>query len=196
MNRHNFLLGTTAVVAASGATFALWPFVDQMNPDADIAALGDGEALDLSIVSPGQPAIISWRNLPIFIVQRNVAAQEALRQFSWTRQLRDPQSTRRQQPAFAQNWHRSMTPETGVFIGICTHCRCKIVFEATSVSTQPDGFICPCCASRYDLAGRAFAGPSQFNLPVPPYAFDATQHLEIGGNAREAMSFMKDIERL
>jgi Rieske Fe-S protein len=31
--------------------------------------------------------------------------------------------------------------------------------------------VCPCCGSRYDLAGRVFEGPAPTNLRVPPYRF-------------------------
>ena len=47
-DRRNFLKLTTTSMAAVGTAFAVWPFIDSMNPSADVLALGTKE-VDLSI---------------------------------------------------------------------------------------------------------------------------------------------------
>ena len=43
------------------------------------------------------------------------------------------------------------------------------------------GFFCPCHGSKFDIAGRVFAGvPAQTNLTVPPYQFLSDSVLIVG----------------
>ena len=42
--------------------------------------------------------------------------------------LSDPNSAEPQQPPYAVNWHRSLKPEFGVLVGICTHLGCIPLF--------------------------------------------------------------------
>ncbi len=52
-----------------------------------------------------------------------------------------------------------------------------------TVEWQGRQFLCPCHASRYDLAGRVFrSGPAPANLTVPAYRF-AGDRLVIGEDA-------------
>jgi ubiquinol-cytochrome c reductase iron-sulfur subunit len=65
--------------------------------------------------------------------------------------LPDPYSQKRQQPPYAQNWHRSIDPTVAVLVGICTACACAPVFQAdATIVGVPGGYICPCCATHYD----------------------------------------------
>jgi ubiquinol-cytochrome c reductase iron-sulfur subunit len=58
------------------------------------------------------------------------------------------------------------------------------------------GYACPCCASHFDPAGRAHAGPAQYNLPVPPYDIVKRSRLVIGRNASDALFTLQSIERM
>jgi hypothetical protein len=57
------------------------------------------------------------------------------------------------------------------------------------------GYGCPCCASHFDPAGRAHAGPAQYNLPVSPYEV-VKSRLVIGRNASDALFTLESIERM
>ena len=95
-----------------------------------------------------------------------VAMQEA----AFVRRLVDPRSDRRQQPAYAKNWHRSLDPAYAVLVGVCTRCSCAPTYVAEGPAAEvPGGYICPCCAARYDSAGRTYTGITAYNLPVPPH---------------------------
>ena len=52
-NRRDFLFTATADAGAVGVGAAVWPLVDQMNPDASVKALASTE-VDVSSMQPGQ----------------------------------------------------------------------------------------------------------------------------------------------
>jgi ubiquinol-cytochrome c reductase iron-sulfur subunit len=188
--RRDFLYIATASVAAVGAGATLVPLVSQMNPDAATLAAGGPVELDLSKVAPGQQVQVRWRSRPIFVLNRTPAALKALQSPALTERLADPQSQAHQQPPYAQNWHRSVKPEFGVLVGICTHLGCIPLFypqpdPASPATNWPGGYFCPCHGSKYDLAGRVFAGvPAPYNLPVPPYHFVSDSKIRIGENPK------------
>ena len=99
-----------------------------------------------------------------------------------------PNRSNCQQPPYAKNWHRSVKPEYGVLVGICTHLGCIPGFDPLPNATQPaanwlGGYFCPCHGSKYDLAGRVFRNvPAPYNLPVPPYHFVNDTMIRIGEN--------------
>ena len=68
-DRRNFLKLTTTSMAAVGSAFAIWPFIDSMNPAADVLALGSKE-FDLSNVEEGSSKTVKWRGKPVFIKHR------------------------------------------------------------------------------------------------------------------------------
>ena len=73
-DRRDFLLTSTIVVGAAGVALAAWPFIDFMNPSADVLALASLE-FDLSSMEPGQAVTVTWRNKPVFIRRRTAAAR-------------------------------------------------------------------------------------------------------------------------
>lgn len=186
--RRDFLYLATGAVAAVGAAFTVWPFIDQMNPDAATLAAAGPVDVDLSKVEPGQQIIVLWRSKPIFIVNRTQALLKELESPQMTARLADPKSEVDQQPSYANNWHRSIKPEYAVLVGICTHLGCIPKFfpepsESEPTPGWPGGYFCPCHGSKYDLAGRVWSGvPAPYNLPVPPYRFVNDKTLRVGEN--------------
>ena len=186
--RRDFLYLVTGSVAAVGAAVTLWPFVDQMNPDAATIAAAGPVDIDISQVQEGQRMVTLWAARPVFIVHRPASALKELQDPKLLSQLRDPNSDNWQQPEYAKNWHRSIKPEFLVVVGICTHLGCVPLYEPNPNKTDPapdwlGGFFCPCHGSKYDLSARVFQGvPAPYNLPVPPYHFPDDKTLRIGQN--------------
>ncbi|WP_428536963.1 ubiquinol-cytochrome c reductase iron-sulfur subunit [Rhodopila sp.] len=173
---------------AIGAAAIVWPLVDSMNPSADVIAAGAPIDIDISKLTPGQQIVVLWRGAPMLIVNRTPAALKTLQDPSLVSKLSDPTSKVLQQPAYAENWHRSTKPEFAVLVGICTHLGCLPGYlpnpdPSTPAPNWPGGYFCPCHGSKYDLAGRVYAGvPAPYNLPVPPYHFVNDKTLRIGEN--------------
>ena len=67
--RRDVILIAAGGFAAVGAAAALWPLLDQMNPDASALSLATTE-LDVSHIEPGQAVTAMWRGKPIFIRHR------------------------------------------------------------------------------------------------------------------------------
>jgi ubiquinol-cytochrome c reductase iron-sulfur subunit len=187
-SRRDFLYIATGTVAAVGAVATLVPLVNQMNPDASTLAAGGPVDLDISKIEPGQQVVVRWRERPVFVFHRTPETLKTLQDKQLTSQLADPNSQQLQQAPYATNWHRSIKPEFGVLVGICTHLGCIPLFypqpNATSpVADWPGGYFCPCHGSKYDPAGRVFSGvPAPYNLPVPPYTFVSNTTIRIGEN--------------
>lgn len=194
-NRRRFLYATTAAVGAAGLAGGAWPLIAQMNPDAAVRAARDNVEVDLAGLAAGTQRIVRWRNRPIFIVARTPAMLAAMQEAALVRRLIDPRSDKRQQPAYAKNWHRSLDPAFAVLVGVCTRCACVPTY-VTDVS-GPDvtgGYVCPCCAARYDPAGRTYTGITPYNLPVPPHDIVAPSRLRVGRNAGNELFTIEMVE--
>jgi len=196
--RRDFLYIATAMVGAVGAAATLVPLVDQMNPDASTLAAGGPVELDVSKIEEGGQVMIRWRQRPIFVFRRSKQTLDSMQSQQMTSLLSDPNSEVVQQPPYATNWHRSLKPEYGVLVGICTHLGCIPLFypapsATTPVANWPGGYFCPCHGSKYDPAGRVFSGvPAPYNLPVPPYRFVNDTTLRVGENDQSAQAWNFD----
>ena len=186
--RRDLLTLVTTAGAVIGAGAIVWPFVDSMNPSADVIAAGAPIDIDLSKIGTGQQIIVLWRGAPMLIVHRTPQALKTLQAPNMIARLSDPNSSVHQQPPYAQNWHRSTKAEYAVLVGICTHLGCLPEYlpnpdPSTPAPNWPGGYFCPCHGSKYDLAGRVYTGvPAPYNLPVPPYNFVNDKTLRIGEN--------------
>ena len=190
--RRRFLVGATSVVGAVGAVGVAVPFVASWQPSARARAAGAPVQADISKLEPGQRMTVEWRGRPIWIINRTpemIERTEALGADS----LADPDSEVPQQPAYIQGGLRSIKPEIGVLIGICTHLGCSPLFrpepnaEGVGVENWPGGFFCPCHGSRFDLAGRVFNNvPAPTNLEVPPYRFENDDIIVVGEDEEAA----------
>jgi ubiquinol-cytochrome c reductase iron-sulfur subunit len=196
--RRDFLFIATATVGTVGAAATLVPLVAQMNPDASTLAAGGPVDLDVSKIEEGAQVMIRWRERPIFIFHRSKQTLDSLQSQQMISLLSDPNSEQEQQPPYATNWHRSLKPEYGVLVGICTHLGCIPLFypspsATTPVTNWPGGYFCPCHGSKYDPAGRVFSGvPAPYNLPVPPYRFVNATTLRVGENDASAQAWNFD----
>ncbi len=198
--RRDFLELLTVSTVAVGALSLVWPLIDQMQPSADVIAQGAPLDVDVSKIEEGQQIVLSWRAKPMFILRRSKAMLDVLQEKSLLGHLRDPNSTARQQPAYADNWHRSLQPEFAVLVGICTHLGCvpELRPEAGTITADwPGGYFCPCHGSKYDFAGRVFSGvPAPYNLPVPPYRFVDEKTVRIGENPPGSTWDLGSVEQL
>jgi ubiquinol-cytochrome c reductase iron-sulfur subunit len=191
-NRRDFIYIATAAVGTIGALATLVPLIGQMEPDASTLAAGGPVDLDISKVAPGQQVLIRWRSRPIFVFHRTPQVLDKMRDKQLLSQLADPDSQELQQPPYAANWHRSVKPEFGVLVGICTHLGCIPLFYPDPSATTPvagwlGGYFCPCHGSKYDPAGRVFNHvPAPYNLPVPPYRFVNDTTLRVGENPSDS----------
>ncbi len=188
--RRRFLVAATSVVGGVGAVGAAVPFVASWNPSAKAKAAGAPVKVDLSKVEPGQQITVEWRGKPVWVVRRTEEMLASLEKMS--AQMADPDSERQQQPAYAQNVHRSVKPEYLILVGICTHLGCSPTYRpdvapADLGADWVGGFFCPCHGSRFDLAGRVWKGvPAPTNLEVPPYSFESENLVVIGVDGEAA----------
>ncbi|MDX1676783.1 ubiquinol-cytochrome c reductase iron-sulfur subunit [Arsukibacterium sp.] len=181
--RRRFLTIATSVVGGVGAVGVAVPFIASWNPSERAKQAGAAVTADISKLEPGQLIRVEWRGKPVWIVKRT---DETLQQLAETEnRLRDPGSEIQQQPAYAQNQHRSIKPEIFVAVGICTHLGCSPTYLPNDFSAQVEGiragFFCPCHGSKFDMAGRVFQGvPAPTNLVVPPHMFIDDNTIMIG----------------
>ncbi len=185
--RRHFLTVATVVTGGIGAVLAATPFVMSFKPSARAKALGAAIQVDISRLETGAMLTVEWRGKPVWIVNR---PPEALARLTGIEgELRDPASDEPQQPSYARNTHRSVRPEIAVLIGACTHLGCAPLYRPEAGSPDigadwPGGFYCPCHGSKFDMAGRVWAGvPAPLNLPVPPHRYVTDTLLIIGDDA-------------
>ena len=198
--RRDFLVLVASAMGAVGAAGVAWPLINSMNPARDTLAAGAPVDVDISHLQEGQQIMVLWRSRPIFIMHRSAAELKSLQEPQLTGLLRDPNSAQFQQPDYATNWHRSAKPELLVLVGICTHLGCIPIFTPTPGAVDkdwPGGYFCPCHGSKYDLAGRVFAGvPAPLNLPVPPYNYVSDAVVRIGENPPGSKYDLDSVEQL
>jgi ubiquinol-cytochrome c reductase iron-sulfur subunit len=182
--RRRFLTAATTVVGGVGVAFALVPFISSMQPSAKARAAGAPVRADISKLEEGQMIRVKWRGKPVWVVKRTPDMLDTLPTLD--DQLRDPTSQESEQPKYAQNEVRSIKPEILVAIGICTHLGCSPTYRpdvapADLGADWMGGFFCPCHGSRFDIAGRVYAGvPAPTNLPVPPHRYLSETEILIG----------------
>ncbi len=180
--RRDFLFIATGTVGAAGTALALWPFIDQMNPDASVLALASTE-FDMAPLQPGQGVTIKWRGKPIFIRHRT---EEEIKKAKETplAELKDPIARNANLPPDAPATDENRVKDANgkvnekylVQIGICTHLGCVPLGE----SGDYHGWFCPCHGSHYDQAGRIRKGPAPRNLDIPPYRYVSDTKIVIG----------------
>jgi ubiquinol-cytochrome c reductase iron-sulfur subunit len=181
--RRDVILVAAAGFAAVGAAAALWPLLDQMNPDQSALSLATTD-VDLSHIDVGQAITVMWRGKPIFIRRRpddEIAAANAVP----VDDLPDPYARNANlpddAPATDENRAGKDREPWLVMIGICTHLGCIPKGQAVGDNRgEFGGWFCPCHGSQYDTAGRIRKGPAPQNLAIPPYNFVSDTKIKIG----------------
>ncbi|WP_135081225.1 ubiquinol-cytochrome c reductase iron-sulfur subunit [Terasakiella sp. SH-1] len=168
-SRRDFLLLATSAVGAAGVAGAIWPFVDSMNPSADVLALSTTE-VDISKIEEGQSVTVVWRGKPVFVRHRTAEEiGQAAKDDSAS--LIDVQ----------KDADRVQKPEWLILLGVCTHLGCVPLGQKPGDPRgEFGGWFCPCHGSHYDTSGRIRKGPAPLNLAVPPYAFLDDETVKIG----------------
>ena len=163
-NRRDFIITATTAAGAVGVGAAVWPLVDQMNPDAAVKALASTE-VDVSNVKPGQSITVLWRGKPVFIKRRTPDEISDAKKVN-LEDLKHPE----------KDEDRVKKEEWLVMLGICTHLGCVPL----SNKGEYNGWFCPCHGSHYDTSGRIRKGPAPTNMEVPKYEFVDSNTIKIG----------------
>jgi len=162
---------------------AIWPLIDQMNPDASALSLASVE-IDLAPVQPGQAITIMWRGKPVFIRNRTEAEVTAAKDVK-VDDLRDPYARVLDKPEDTPATDAERTKQGHenwlIAIGICTHLGCIPKGQRPGDARgEWGGWFCPCHGSHYDTAARIRKGPAPRNLDIPPYSFLTDTKIKIG----------------
>ncbi len=162
--RRDFLFTASYALGAVGVGTAVWPLVDQMNPDKSVKALASTE-VDVSSVEPGKSITVLWRGKPVFIKRRTQEEISEARSVKLD-ELKHPE----------KDEDRAKNPEWLVMLGVCTHLGCVPLGDKGDYN----GWFCPCHGSHYDTSGRIRKGPAPTNLEVPKYEFVNNNTIKIG----------------
>ena len=163
-NRRDFIFSASYALGAVGVGAAVWPLIDQMNPDASVKALASTE-VDVSGVEKGQSITVLWRGKPVFI-RRRTEEEIAKAKDVKLEDLPHPETDE----------DRAKNPEWLVMLGVCTHLGCVPLGD----KGEYGGWFCPCHGSHYDTSGRIRRGPAPTNMEVPKYEFVNSNTIKIG----------------
>jgi len=162
--RRDFLFTASYTIGAVGIGAAVWPLIDQMNPDSSVKALASTE-VDISAVERGKSITVLWRGKPVFIRRRTQEEISEARAVNLD-DLKHPE----------KDEDRAKNPEWLVMIGVCTHLGCVPLGN----KGEYNGWFCPCHGSHYDTSGRIRKGPAPTNLEIPKYEFVDNNTIKIG----------------
>jgi ubiquinol-cytochrome c reductase iron-sulfur subunit len=165
-----------SLTGGAGIVVTSVPFVASLAPSERARALGAPVEVDIRPITPGDIVTVEWRGKPVWVHKRTPQMLDALREHDDL--LSDPRSNRlEQQPDYARNEFRSIKPEIGVLVAVCTHLGCVPTYRPEPGGgglgpSWPGGFFCPCHGSKFDFAGRVYKNvPAPSNLEVPPHRY-------------------------
>ena len=164
LKRRDFLFTASYAIGAVGVGVAVWPLVDQMNPDKSVKALASTE-VDVSSIELGKSITVLWRGKPVFIkrrTQQEISEARAVK----LEDLKHPE----------KDEDRAKDPEWLIMVGVCTHLGCVPLGD----KGEYNGWFCPCHGSHYDTSGRIRKGPAPKNLEIPKYEFINNNTIKIG----------------
>jgi ubiquinol-cytochrome c reductase iron-sulfur subunit len=170
IRRRDFLNVAPLAVAGTGAVLATWPFIDSMNPSAEVLAQSSIE-VDLASIEAGQRITVKWRGQPVFIARRTGEEIARAKADDGSSSLIDPQT----------DAERVQIAEWLIVIGVCTHLGCIPLGQTPGDPRgKYGGWFCPCHGSVYDVSGRVRRGPAPRNLDLPSYVFKDASKVRIG----------------
>jgi ubiquinol-cytochrome c reductase iron-sulfur subunit len=183
VNRRDFIHIAATAFATIGAAAALWPLIDQMNPDTSALSLSSTE-VDLAPVQQGQAITVMWRGKPVFVRNRTPQEVKSAQDVPLD-QLKDPiariMDVTQDLPATDKTLTKPGHENWLIAIGICTHLGCIPKGQKPGDDRgEFGGWFCPCHGSQYDTAGRIRKGPAPRNLEIPPYQFVSDSKIKIG----------------
>ena len=164
LKRRDFLFTASYTIGAVGVGVAVWPLVDQMNPDKSVKASASIE-VDVSSIELGKSITVLWRGKPVFIkrrTQQEISEARAVK----LEDLKHPE----------KDEDRAKDPEWLIMVGVCTHLGCVPLGN----KGEYNGWFCPCHGSHYDTSGRVRKGPAPKNLEIPKYEFINNNTIKIG----------------
>ena len=172
--RRSLLSTLTIALGAVGVGGIGWILVRSSDDGPGLKPAPEDVRFSLSSLPKGHQMVVKWAGRPVLIAHRSDADVDALASDKpaqpHPRIADDPAL-----PDYKPNRGRSLKTDWFVATAVCTYHNCVV---QTDDSRQ--GFACPCCGSRYDLAGRVYSGPAPRNLAIPPYHFDGPDTLVIG----------------
>jgi ubiquinol-cytochrome c reductase iron-sulfur subunit len=176
--RRDFLYIATGAVGAVGLAATVWPFINQMNPDASALALASSE-VDIGSIQAGESVTIKWRGKPV-VIRNRTEKEIADAKGAALSDLKDPIARNANLPADAQatDANRAAAGKENwfVMVNVCTHLGCIPLGQ----QGEYEGWFCPCHGSVYDTAGRIRKGPAPENMAVPVYSFLSDTKIKIG----------------
>lgn len=176
--RRDFLYVATGAVGTVGTVLAVWPLIDQMNPDAASLALATVD-VDVSSLEQGMSLTIKWRGKPVVIrrrTDREMAEAEAVDVADLPDRLARNANLPTDAPATDANRTVPGREAWLVMVEVCTHLGCIPLGEQGSYG----GWFCPCHGSVYDTVGRIRHGPAPENMAIPVYEFTSDTTIRIG----------------
>ena len=192
LKKRRFLTKATGVVGAVGVGFVAWPFLSTWKPSAKTKAAGAPVDVDISKLESGQLVRVLWRKKPVWVFKRDKTALDALTSEELMSKLADPNGTgnsKNQQPKYVSSSYRSIENKeaVAVIVGVCTHLGSSPTYRPEPGASDlggdswKGGFYCPCHGSKFDLAGRVYAGvPAPTNLEIPPYKYVTDSLIRVG----------------
>ena len=184
-DRRRFLILATAGAGGVAAVGAATPFVRSWFPSEKAKAAGAPVEIDIAKIEAGQMLTAEWQGKPVWVVNRTDQQLKDLKGLDGGI-LADPDSQVDHQPEDCKNETRSIKPNILVAIGICTHLGCSPTYRPDIAPADlggdwKGGFFCPCHGSKFDIAGRVYAGvPAPTNLVVPPHKYLSDTTILVG----------------
>ena len=192
LKKRRFLTKATSVVGAVGVSFAAWPFLSTWKPSAKAKAAGAPVDVDISKLEAGQLVRVLWRKKPVWIFKRDEKALESLDSEDLSASLLTlmelvtlkANSLTTLQQTIAQLKTKKVLLLLWAFAHISDalqHIDQSLVQLILVETVGKAVFIVPCHGSKFDLAGRVYAGvPAPTNLVIPPYQYVTDSLIRVG----------------